>query len=71
MLGVAKTWFNDTHATPIFRGASSKPLFVTSAGMEPTEACAAIQSMAGPYRIPTLLKLVDQIARQGDLDATP
>ena len=63
VIGVAKTYFQDTAATPVLRGKSAKPLFVTAAGMDLDEACACIQRMHGPFRIPTLLKLVDQIAR--------
>jgi deoxyribonuclease V len=48
---------------PVLRGRSSKPLFVSAVGIDLDEATAAIDAMHGPYRIPTLLRLADQIAR--------
>ena len=67
VIGVAKTSFNGLDASEIYRGDSKRPLFVTSAGIAETEAAELIQNMAGPHRIPTLLKLVDQMSRQFDM----
>jgi deoxyribonuclease V len=66
VVGVAKTCFQSARlAVPVLRGeASSKPLFVTVAGLDPGAAAAQVQAMHGPHRIPTLLKLVDQLCRQ-------
>ena len=64
VIGVAKTSFNGLNAIEIYRGESKRPLFVTSAGIPEPEAAELIQNMAGPHRIPTMLKLVDQMSRQ-------
>jgi deoxyribonuclease V len=47
----------------IRRGRSTKPLFVSAVGWELENAAAAIAGMHGPYRIPTLLRLADRLAR--------
>lgn len=49
---------------PIFRGRSAKALYVSAIGCSLDEACRAIVGMHGPYRIPTLLRLADRIARE-------
>jgi deoxyribonuclease V len=49
--------------TAIHRGRSAKPLFVSAIGCSLGEASEAIGAMHGPYRIPTLLRLADRIAR--------
>ncbi|PKN30756.1 MAG: endonuclease V, partial [Deltaproteobacteria bacterium HGW-Deltaproteobacteria-21] len=47
----------------VFRGRSKSPLYVTAAGMDPSEAAGHIRSMHGGHRIPTLLKQVDRLSR--------
>lgn len=61
VIGVAKTTFknNQRHVKAILRGKSKQPLFITSAGIPLEEAAIHIINMDGPYRIPTLLKLLD------------
>lgn len=64
VVGVAKTPFRgSTNAHKVFRGKSHRPLYITSAGMSPTEAAEHVKLMHGEHRIPTLLKLVDKICR--------
>ena len=64
VIGVAKTAFRDaSHAARVFRGNSSRPLYVTAAGMTVTEAAALVGEMAGGFRIPDALKLADRLAR--------
>ncbi|NVB81009.1 MAG: endonuclease V [Kofleriaceae bacterium] len=63
VIGVAKTAFAGATAIEVVRGASAKPLYVTSAGIEPQVAAEAVRTMHGEHRIPTLLKRVDQLAR--------
>ncbi len=64
VIGVAKHAFKGSaHAVQVHRGGSERPLFVTTAGLKPTIAALAIQSMHGEHRIPTLLKRVDQLCR--------
>lgn len=47
----------------ILRGASSRALYITSAGMDQTLAATLVTGMHGKNRIPTLLKLADSEAR--------
>jgi deoxyribonuclease V len=41
-----------------------RPLYLTSAGMEQKKASERIKMMHGAYRVPTLLKRVDLLARE-------
>jgi deoxyribonuclease V len=67
VVGVAKSRFaGATDAIPIYRGSSRSPLYVTAAGVGAVEAAGWVASMRGPYRIPSLLKRVDQLARTSD-----
>ncbi|MGY2894313.1 endonuclease V [Deinococcus sp. UYEF24] len=67
VIGVAKTAYRGSaHAEAVCRGGSLSPLYVTAAGMDVNEAARAVQSMAGPHRLPTLLKRVDQLCRQAE-----
>jgi deoxyribonuclease V len=64
VVGVAKSQFKGAQqAQQVFRGRSRRPLFVTAAGMDVLMAASHVRSMHGPYRIPTMLKLVDRICR--------
>jgi deoxyribonuclease V len=64
IVGVAKTRFAGASAEAVCRGDSRRPLYVSAAGMERVVAARCVQLMHGPYRIPTLLKRVDQLCRQ-------
>jgi len=64
VIGVAKNRYAGAKCLEVLRGNSRKPLYVTSAGIDPMEAAARIKCMNGPYRVPTLLKLADQLARE-------
>jgi deoxyribonuclease V len=65
VIGVAKSAFGSAeHAVKVFRGESSKPLFVTAAGIDISGAAARIQTMHGPFRLPTLIKRADVIGRE-------
>jgi deoxyribonuclease V len=65
VIGVAKSPFRGAPAARVLRGRSSRPLFVTSAGMDLREARARIESMHGAHRLPALLKRADFLARSG------
>jgi deoxyribonuclease V len=68
VIGVAKTRFRTaTHAAQVFRGESSRPLHVTAAGMTVAEAAGVVSEMAGQFRLPDAIKLVDQLARGVDV----
>lgn len=62
VIGVAKTPFknNQKYVKKVYRGTSSKPLLITSQGMELQEAADKIHLMKGKFRIPLLLKTLDR-----------
>jgi deoxyribonuclease V len=65
VVGVAKNTFRrSTHAAAVVRSGSRRPLYVTARGLPLEEAAAAVRSMHGAHRIPTLLKLVDRLSRE-------
>lgn len=68
IIGVAKNRFrtNTINVQELRRGASEKPLFITSIGIDLSVAHRNIQMMYGPYRMPTLLSLLDQETRRHD-----
>lgn len=69
VIGVAKNCYRQSqHAVEVYRGESSKALFVTSIGIEPELAAKHVASMAGEFRIPTILKAVDRLSRVGQED---
>jgi deoxyribonuclease V len=65
VVGVAKSRYRDSSGIEIVRGRSKRPLYVTSAGIDPHLASERIKAMHGAYRAPTLLRRADQLARQG------
>lgn len=70
VIGIAKTRFHETPPnTEIFRGLSSRPLFVTAVGIEADAAKNSIRSMHGPHRTPTMLSVVDHACREATLSA--
>ncbi|MFH6964624.1 endonuclease V [Flavobacterium plurextorum] len=66
IIGVAKTNFasieNDKKA--LVRGDSKKPLYVTAIGTDLEDALEKVESMAGEFRIPTLLKEMDRLTKE-------
>ncbi len=65
VIGVAKTRFKEAeNACEVFRGKSKRPLFITAAGINQEHAAGHVRSMHGLYRIPTLLKRVDELCRR-------
>ena len=65
IIGVAKKPFKGVPATcEVYRRLSKNPLYVTSAGVTLEDAKTFIRSMHGDYRVPTLLKRVDQVCRK-------
>ncbi len=65
IIGVVKRSFHaeNTEMRKIYRGQSTKPLYITSEGIELKKSADLILNMHGNYRIPTLLKKVDQLCR--------
>ena len=61
VIGVAKTSFRGSgFATPVLRGTSARPLWVTAMGTAVEPAARRVAAMHGEHRIPTLLGLVDR-----------
>ena len=68
VVGVAKTRYaSATDAVEVRRGGSQSPLFVSAVGMPVEEAAARLREMHGTYRVPTLLKQVDSLARTANI----
>jgi deoxyribonuclease V len=65
VIGVAKNPFHESSAIEVRRGDSKKPLYVSAAGTSPAEAARCVQRMHGEHRLPTLLKAVDRLCREG------
>ena len=61
VVGVAKKKYLSVEklAVEVLRGKSEKPLFVTALGVDLAEAAAKVQGMAGEFRFPELLKILD------------
>lgn len=66
VVGIAKSAYHNGTATPVQRGRSRRPLHVSSAGLEQAEAARLVADMHGADRLPTIVRLVDRLARQGD-----
>ncbi|KOY88133.1 endonuclease V [bacterium 336/3] len=62
IIGVAKSNFAtlNTLKREVYRGDSKRPLYITSLGIDLDKATAYVQSMHGAYRIPDILKKLDQ-----------
>ena len=69
VVGVAKRSFhqNVNLVKQVLRGNSSKPLFVTAVGIQLDVAADNITHMHGEFRMPTLLKIVDQHTKYPEL----
>lgn len=63
VIGVAKSKFKGSSGAEVLRGRSTKPLYITSAGMDIRKASEKIRIMHGPYRVPDLLRHADLLAR--------
>lgn len=64
VVGVSKRAFRDVSgAIEVRRGESNNPLYVSAAGMDAVTAAQHVETMAGEFRIPTLLRRVDQLCR--------
>jgi deoxyinosine 3'endonuclease (endonuclease V) len=65
IIGIAKNEFTtpDSQRRNVFRGESKTPLFVTAKGMDVDEVQLKVEQMHGAYRMPTLLKKLDQLSR--------
>ncbi|WP_211226574.1 endonuclease V [Pedobacter glucosidilyticus] len=66
VIGVAKSSFKDNQETitPIKRGNSKKPLYISSIGIELEVAARLILNMKGKYRLPDILKTLDSVTKE-------
>ncbi|SDI36592.1 endonuclease V [Chryseobacterium jejuense] len=66
VVGIAKNEFTtpDSQRRNVLRGDSKTPLFVTAKGIDVDHVKASVEQMHGPFRIPTLLKKLDQLSRE-------
>ncbi|UEQ77103.1 endonuclease V [Chryseobacterium arthrosphaerae] len=66
VVGIAKNEFTtpDTERRSVFRGESRTPLFLTAKGIDVDEIKTKVEQMHGAYRMPTLLKKLDQLSRE-------
>ncbi|SHL30560.1 endonuclease V [Flavobacterium chilense] len=66
IIGVAKTNFAsiEKDKKALVRGDSKKPLYVTAIGIDLEDAFEKVESMAGEFRIPTLLKEMDRLTKE-------
>ena len=66
VIGVAKSAFRTaTHAIPVLRGTSARPLYVTAAGLPRADAADLVRHMSGQHRLPDALRRADSLARHG------
>ncbi len=67
VIGVAKNPFKRSlHATELYRGGSTRPLFITAVGIPTADAASNISSMHGQHRLPSILKRVDRLSRDSE-----
>ena len=64
VIGVAKNRYKNIDSKyEIYRGISRKPLYVTVIGIDIEQAKRNILAMHGKFRLPTMIKRVDQMCR--------
>ena len=64
VIGVAKSQFTGAHPVTIIRGQSHRPLYITALGIDQDVAAEHILHMAGAYRIPSLIRHADHLAKE-------
>jgi deoxyribonuclease V len=65
IIGVAKNPYLDaTNYKNVYRGKSKTPLYVSAIGYDLNKAADYIHNLQGEFRIPTILKKVDQLSRK-------
>jgi len=65
VIGIAKNGYAafDSKRREVYRGASKKPLYLTAISANVDQITEEVKAMHGEYRIPTLLKRLDQLTR--------
>ena len=66
VIGVAKSPFyaNSETVEEVYRGKSKYPLYISSIGIETPLVAENVKNMKGDYRMPTLLKTLDQLTKE-------
>ena len=66
IIGIAKNDFSaySDKKRAVLRGESKTPLYLTAMGIDVDEIKIKLEEMHGNYRIPTLLKKLDQLTRE-------
>ena len=66
IIGVAKTSFfkNKETVQGIIRGNSKNPLFISAIGINIVDAANLVRTMKGSFRIPSILKRLDQLTKE-------
>lgn len=66
VVGIAKNKFasTDQNRRLVYRGSSKNPLYVTATGISTDMVSEYVKNMHGAFRIPALLKKLDQFTRQ-------
>jgi len=66
IIGIAKNNFSspDDKRRAVLRGESKTPLHLTAMGIDVDDIKIKLEEMHGNYRIPTLLKKLDQLTRE-------
>lgn len=64
VVGIAKTKFRGAEGVcEVTRGTSTRPLYVSAAGIQAGLAADCVRSMHGTHRIPSLISRVDYLCR--------
>ncbi|NLJ56023.1 MAG: endonuclease V [Firmicutes bacterium] len=70
VIGVAKTYFHScVSCIKVYRGKSTKPLYVSSMGIDLCFSAKLIGNLQGKHRIPEVLKAVDRLSREKKREA--
>jgi len=66
VIGVAKSFLgNSVGYLKVYRGQSSKPLYVSAIGVNLAYAAGLIKGLKGDFRLPDVLRKVDLLSRGG------
>ena len=63
IIGVDKTHYKPSKAITVCRSTSRRPIYVSAVGVDVHFVAECVRRMHGKYRLPTMVKLADQLAR--------
>ncbi|HNI95826.1 MAG TPA: endonuclease V [Leptospiraceae bacterium] len=66
VIGAAKSRFKDNseNCRELYRGKSTKPMYITSVGISSEDALGKMQKMKGKFRIPDILSRLDRMTKE-------